>query len=824
MSLRLTQLPQIGGRWGWKCSYTADSESGSKAASFGFPSHHGAYGSPRRAIYGETARIFGCSIELWESDLVLLGAGCEVSVERRALWDALLAASVGASPWIVGGDFNTVLSPDERSGGSALSGIAMSDFHDAIANCPLVDAGYVGSPYTWYSRRLRQRLDQVLISNCWITVFPKMQVAHLELSQSDHRGLLVEAECTVERKVLSFRFQHMWTTHSEFLGVVRRNWQYPTVGSGMMRLQPKLTRLKHCLKEWNKTIFGNVFDNVVAAERGLKEADEAYDQDPCDRTLMERNRCSAELVQVLAQEGTFWRQKAGIRWAKDGERNTRYFDSLVQKRRFRGTIFGIQHEGEYLTDPIAIKDSAASFFQRLLTAEPVFPEEMDSEHLEDGLTDEDRRFLCVMPTLEEVREAVFSIDPDSVAGQDGFGAVFFHTCWEIVAEDVFGAVTEFFRGEKMPKSFTATTISIIPKTASPTCWSEYRPISLLNGEHAGFFHSTRGLRQGDPLSPALFVLAADYLSRGLERLFAAHPTMFYQAPGLIRVSHLAYADDLMIFTTTCRQNMELLRDFLRAYERVSGQLINGSKSFFIVGRQASSLQTQAVQDVLGYQLKHLPITYLGVPLYKGNRKACLFDPIISRLRDLLQGWAMTNLSHGGSLDSKCVAGHSIASASGDSPAQHHLCRIQDVAERFIFWTLGEGSVSFCTIIDWREALAQLVHRDNYTMESVRYYWHEGDWNVPRILRIIPMLLHRPSARFLLQQAREIELCGRNLIRGISRRNLHGKLFDNLHLSGSNLLMSGTVPCGQLFQFSCDGFFKIESQWTANATKGVQFSI
>ncbi|KAL0315332.1 UNVERIFIED_CONTAM: putative ribonuclease H protein [Sesamum radiatum] len=144
---------------------------------------------------------------------------------------------------------------------------------------------------------------------------------------------------------------------------------------------------------------------------------------------------------------------------------------------------------------------------------------------------------------------------------------------------------------------------------------------------------------------SLLIIYREAWSGSLQR----HPTMFYQAPGLIRVSHLAYADDLMIFTTTCRQNMELLCDFLRAYERVSGQLINDSKSSFIVGRQASSLHTQAVQDVLGYQLKHLPVTYLGVPLYKGNRKACLFDPIISRLRDLLQGWAMTNLSHGGRL-------------------------------------------------------------------------------------------------------------------------------------------------------------------------------
>ncbi|KAL0292622.1 UNVERIFIED_CONTAM: hypothetical protein Sangu_2528000 [Sesamum angustifolium] len=54
--------------------------------------------------------------------------------------------------------------------------------------------------------------------------------------------------------------------------------------------------------------------------------------------------------------------------------------------------------------------------------------------------------------------------------------------------------------------------------------------------------------------------------------------------------------------------------------------------------------------------------------------------------------------------------------------------------------------------------------------------------------------------------------------GISRRNQHGKLFDKLHLGGSYLLMFGTVPCGQLFQFSYGGFFKIEFQWTRECDK------
>ncbi|KAL0451233.1 UNVERIFIED_CONTAM: hypothetical protein Slati_1101400 [Sesamum latifolium] len=313
---------------------------------------------------------------------------------------------------------------------------------------------------------------------------------------------------------------------------------------------------------------------------------------------------------------------------------------------------------------MAIKRSATSHFQQLLIVEPVFSEEMDMGNLEDGLTDEDRRFLCDMPTRKEVRETVFSIEPESVAGPDGFGAFFYQTCWDFMSEDVFGAVTEFFRGGALPKSFTATTISLIPKTDCPASWNSRRvdanvvfkldiakAYDRVSWEFLYLVLQRKGFPQrwinlvANAVSNCWFSVL---VNGGMQGSFI-QPEAYGRAPGRVRVSHLAYADDMEIFTNICSQNMELLRYFLRAYQRVSGQLINNAKSSFIIGRHVSTLQTQTVQTIMGYQLKHLPVTYLGVPLYKGNRKACYFDPIIAWIRSMLQGWAMTNLSQGGRL-------------------------------------------------------------------------------------------------------------------------------------------------------------------------------
>ncbi|KAI3463156.1 hypothetical protein Pfo_019819, partial [Paulownia fortunei] len=53
--------------------------------------------------------------------------------------------------------------------------------------------------------------------------------------------------------------------------------------------------------------------------------------------------------------------------------------------------------------------------------------------------------------------------------------------------------------------------------------------------------------------------------------------------------------------------------------------------------------------ITGFSLKHLPVTYLGASLYKGNKKSNLFHDLIDKMRNQLQGWEKSSLSHGGRL-------------------------------------------------------------------------------------------------------------------------------------------------------------------------------
>jgi len=94
------------------------------------------------------------------------------------------------------------------------------------------------------------------------------------------------------------------------------------------------------------------------------------------------------------------------------------------------------------------------------------------------ISDHENNELIRLPNLDEVKEAVFSINSDKTLGFDVFGASFFKNYWHIIKKDLFNCIVEFFTKGKILKEINHTFIALILKTYNPVHTSQFRPISL----------------------------------------------------------------------------------------------------------------------------------------------------------------------------------------------------------------------------------------------------------------------------------------------------------------------------------------------------------
>ncbi|XP_017981034.1 PREDICTED: uncharacterized protein LOC108663047 [Theobroma cacao] len=399
------------------------------------------------------------------------------------------------------------------------------------------------------------------------------------------------------------------------------------------------------------------------------------------------NKAYARLNHQLSVEELFWQQKSGIKWLVEGERNTKFFHMLVKKKRIKSHIFKIQNpDGSWIEEPDAVKSSAMEFVSSLMKKETCDMSRFDTSLIPAIIYENDNLSLCAVPSMEELKEAVFNIDKDSVAGPDGFTSYFYQQSNHLakvlpsmitdnqsgfvggrlisdnilIAQELIGKIDRKSRGGNvalkldMMKAydqlewdflfrmlqqfgFNSQWIGIVRRCIA-NCWFSL----LINGGTVGFFKSERGLRQGDSISPLLFILAAEYLSRGLNALFATYPSLHYLFDCSMPVSHLAFADDIIIFTNGAKSSLQKILLFLQEYEVISGQRINHSKNCFITHRNMANSRTQIISQVTGFIHKCLSITYLGVPLYKGPKKVlkppiCVIERIDRLFNNFLWG-------------------------------------------------------------------------------------------------------------------------------------------------------------------------------------------
>ncbi|XP_073120238.1 uncharacterized protein [Henckelia pumila] len=168
-------------------------------------------------------------------------------------------------------------------------------------------------------------------------------------------------------------------------------------------------------------------------------------------------------------------------------------------------------------------------------------------------------------------------------------------------------------------------------------------------DEEGFFQSRRGIRQGDPLSPLQFIIVAEYLSRGLDSLFEQNRSLLFRTGRPFRLSHLAYADDIILFSNGSIPGIRLIRDFLYHYEQCSGQLISNAKSFIFTAKKCPQEKKGRYYSITGFGEGVLPFRYLGATMFVGHRKRSYFNHIFVNASRKLQGWQSKSLSFGSRL-------------------------------------------------------------------------------------------------------------------------------------------------------------------------------
>lgn len=180
------------------------------------------------------------------------------------------------------------------------------------------------------------------------------------------------------------------------------------------------------------------------------------------------------------------------------------------------------------------------------------------------------------------------------------------------------------------------------------CLSSVKYSILLNGFPTTSFAPSRGLRQGDPLSPFLFLICAEGFSallRDAETRNAIHGIKICR--GVPPISHLFFADESLLFTRACDTEADTIFEILTAYEIASGQKINLEKSKVSFSRNVTTDMQNKLQSKLNFTAVIEHEKYLGLPTYVGRSKKVVFQNIVDRVWKKLKGWKERYLSRAG---------------------------------------------------------------------------------------------------------------------------------------------------------------------------------
>jgi len=169
---------------------------------------------------------------------------------------------------------------------------------------------------------------------------------------------------------------------------------------------------------------------------------------------------------------------------------------------------------------------------------------------------------------------------------------------------------------------------------------------IVNDEVCGFFKPTRRIRQGDPLSPYLFLICMEVLTRVLRKaqMNQKSDIGFKITPKAEKIPCLLFADDSLLFCCTNLESCQHLGNLLSKFCQSSGQLINFHKSSLTFSKNASAHDRQVVSSVFNITHHDSLGRYLGCLVFQGRPNTKTFLDLVNKTASKLQLWKTKNIS------------------------------------------------------------------------------------------------------------------------------------------------------------------------------------
>ncbi|KAL2240785.1 UNVERIFIED_CONTAM: hypothetical protein Sindi_0719700 [Sesamum indicum] len=652
--------------------------------------------------------------------------------------------------------------------------MATEEFNTSILEAGLIPFPMQGEWFTWHNCSttawsLWRRLDRIVINDRRLARFPTSSYHNLTPRTSDHSPLVLHGD-TQQHNGGMFQFDNYLALSPDFIPNVQNIWHHEVVGIPIYAVTRKLKALKSViqLQRRNK---GDLTLNVQLAKGFLDEAQQLVSFDRQNELYLLLEHCcriiyakAAKLEQIMLQ------QRAKMQWMKDGDQYSRVFFRKIAQRRVMRRILQINDEnGNTHTDPGEVAHEFVSYFQNLLGGTKQ-RSAVDIRYLRPWarhyITDEEASHLLLPSSPDDVKQVVFDITKDKASGPDGYSSGFFKAAWPVVGEEITRAVLDFFSTRKLLKQINSTILALIPKElfsgynqmcVPPRCalkvdirkaydtveWDFLLAVLQLfgfppkftrwieecvsttsfsigfKGKPHGFFTGARGLRQGDPLSPYLFVLDMQFT--------------YHLKCESSKIFQLGFADDLLLF---CRADFDSIRVFkegLDWFAEVSGLWLNVQKTHLTISRLAQELKDQML-EILGFQEGHLPIRYLGLPLISSRLSIPDRQPLISKIDARISGWEGISLSYAGRVQTikSMLSALSLYYASAFILPKKVINEIEKRLKNFL-WK-GTTSNGYTRTSIWVQWIYQGWLRDT-SIWTIRE--HGGSWGWRKILRLRP---------------------------------------------------------------------------------------